>query len=404
MIPAFPARKRAEEFDRMVAASAAPDRRTSKTTDDLRDLAVFASSLSAVGDSAHPGRDFSASLRERLMVAAETELVPAPRTEKTLERKLTVNHVRKPRRQRKLTVAIAAMAIVGGTAGAATASQTALPGDSLYPVKRAVENVSAGFTVSTHARGVRVLEDAGTRLREAKTLVADAPLTDADRVTSTLEAFSTQAAHGSDLLISDFGRTQNNQSLAQLRTFAADGVEELAELSSKAPERAEPAVSDAAQTLVLIDQAAAQLCPTCEGGINELPSTLVSSLTSDIDGMLPADTVAEAEALPPPARSDSALDLPSIDPDKIGPGSVTDPDGKKDDDKSGEPDDGASEDGGILPPSVTPDPSEDPSDDPSDDPAPEGPVTGLVTGVTGLVGDVVAGATGLLKPKTKPSL
>ncbi|OIJ25319.1 DUF5667 domain-containing protein [Nocardioides luteus] len=396
MSPAFPARKRADEFDRMVTAYAATDRRASQSADELRDLAVFASSLSALSDSAVPSRDFSVSLRERLMQAADTELVPAPRPEKTVERKLTVGPVRRPRRQRKLAVAFAAMAIVGGTAGAAAASQTALPGDSLYPVKRAVENVSAGFTVSTQARGIRILEDAGTRLREAKSLVADAPMTDSERVTSTLEAFSQQAARGSDLLISDFEQSQDNDSLAQLRTFAADGVEELAELSPKVPERAEPAVSDAAQTLVLIDQAAAQLCPTCEGGITELPATLVSSLTSEIDGLLPADTVVEAEALPPLTQDDNALDLPSIDPDKIGPGSVTDPkdDTKDDEDKPSEaPDD----DGSVLP---TPTPSDgDPTDDPDTDTGTvTDPVTGLVTGVTGLVGDVLAGATGLLTP------
>jgi len=395
MSPAFPARKRADEFDRMVAATAATDRRASQSADELRDLAAFASSLSTLSDSAVPSRDFSVSLRERLMEAADTDLVPAPRAEKTVERKLTVGHVRKPRRQRKLAVAFAAMAIVGGTAGAAAASQTALPGDSLYPVKRAVENVSAGFTVSTQARGIRILEDAGTRLREAKSLVADAPMTDSERVTTTLETFSRQAAHGSDLLISDFEQSQDNDSLAHLRTFAADGVEELAELSPKVPERAEPAVSDAAQTLVLIDQAAAQLCPTCEGGITELPATLVSSLTSDIDGLLPADTVVEAEALPPLNPDDNALDLPSIDPDKIGPGSVTDPKGDQDDKE--QPSEAPEDDGSILP---TPTPSDgDPSDDPATDPGTvTDPVTGLVTGVTGLVGDVLAGATGLLAP------
>lgn len=397
MSPAFPARKRADEFDRMVAAAAATDRRASHSADELRDLAVFASSLSTLSDSAVPSRDFSVSLRERLMEAADTDLVPAPLTEKTVERKLTVGPVRRPRRQRNLGVALAAMAIVGGTAGAAAASQTALPGDSLYPVKRAVENVSAGFTVSTQARGIRILEDAGTRLREAKSLVTDEPMTDAERVTTTLETFSRQAAHGSDLLISDFEQSQDNDSLAQLRTFAADGVEELAELSPKVPEGAEPAVSDAAQTLVLIDQAAAQLCPTCDGGITELPATLVSSLTSDIDGLLPADTVVvEAEELPPLTKNDNALDLPSIDPDLIGPGSVTDPKGEKDEEAkpSEEPD----EDGSILP---TPTPSDgDPSDEPdtTDPGTVTDPVTGLVTGVTGLVGDVLAGATGLLTP------
>lgn len=402
MSPAFPARKRAEEFDRLVAASAAPDRRSSQTADELRELAVFASSLSTLSDSAVPSRDFSVALRERLMEAADTELVPAPRAEKTIERKLTVGAVRRPRRQRKLAVALAAMAIVGGTAGAAAASQTALPGDSLYPVKRAVENVSAGFTVSTQARGFRILEDAGTRLREAKTLVADAPLTDSERVVSTLETFSGQAARGSDLLISDFEQSQDNDSLAQLRTFAADGVEELAELSANVPERAEPAVSDAAQTLVLIDQAAAQLCPTCEGGITELPATLVSSLTSEIDGLLPADTVVEAEALPPVASGDdNALDLPSIDPDEIGPGSVTDPKDEKDGSKKPS-DETPDDDGSILPTPTVPSDGggdDDPADEPETDPSTvKDPVTGLVTGVTGLVGDVLAGATGLLLP------
>lgn len=402
MSPAFPARKRADEFDRLVAARATTDRRSSTAADELHDLAAFASSLSTLSDSAVPRSDFSVALRERLMEAADTELVPAPHPErKTVERKLTVGPVR-PRRQRRLAVAFAAMAIVGGTAGAAAASQTALPGDSLYPVKRAVENVSAGFTVSTQARGIRILEDAGTRLREAESLVADAPLTDPERVTATLETFSRQAAHGSDLLISDFEQSQDNESLAQLRTFAADGVEELAELGPQVPERAQPAVSDAAQTLVLIDQAAAQLCPTCEGGITELPATLVSSLTSEIDGLLPADTVVEAEELPPLTPEDNALDLPSIDPDKIGPGSVTDPKGEQEgQEKPAEAPDAVDS---ILPTPTAPsdgDPSEDPSPDPDTDTGTgtvTGPVTGLVTGVTGLVGDVLAGATGLLLP------
>ena len=75
-------------------------------------------------------------------------------------------------------------------------------------------------------------------------------------------------------------------------------------------------------------------------------------LLEKIDGLLPADTVAEAEALPPiTSGDDNALDLPSIDPDEVGPGSVTDP--KDEEDGAEKPDEESPEDDGSILPTPT---------------------------------------------------
>ena len=71
--------------------------------------------------------------------------------------------------------------------------------------------------------------------------------------------------------------------------------------------------------------------------------------------------------------------------------------GRGDKDGADKPSEAPDDDGSIIP---TPTPSDGgPSEDPDTDTGTvTDPVTGLVTGVTGLVGDVLAGATGLLKP------
>lgn len=398
MSPAFPARKRADEFDRLVAADAASDRRATKAADELRELAALATSLATVGDAAVPRRDFSVSLRERLMTAAETELAPAREAaatpDKTVERKLTVglSPKRQRSRQRRLSVAVVALAIVGGTAGAATASQSALPGDSLYPMKRAVENVSAGFTPSPRARGLKVLHDASNRLHEIRSL-SDAQQQDLDpaRVNSTLDTFSSQAALGSDLLIRDFRTHHRVDSINQLRTFAADSVQELAELHSNVPQGAQDSLSDAARTLLMIDQASAALCQTCQGGISELPASLVATLSPDAD-VLPDDSLQEAQALPPLTPDNNSLQLPSIDPDKLGPGSVkqTDPHKKKHKKKPAKGDDS----------SLLPLPSTSPSVPEPSGSASSNPVGSTVTTLDNTVGTLVDGLTSVIKSTT----
>ena len=63
-------------------------------------------------------------------------------------------------------VALGAFAIIGATTSMAVASQSAIPGDALYPVKRAIENTQAGFSVGDDAKGETAPRQ---RLRAAST-------------------------------------------------------------------------------------------------------------------------------------------------------------------------------------------------------------------------------------------
>src|SRR5689334_22043639 len=129
MSPLFPTQRRAEHFDSLLEG-ARPDDLDPRTTELLELVGV----LRAVpAPEARP--EFVADLRERLMVAAETELVAVPAArERDDVARLTLRPAR-TRGQRRVSLALGAAAIVGATTSMAVASQGAIPGDALYPVK-----------------------------------------------------------------------------------------------------------------------------------------------------------------------------------------------------------------------------------------------------------------------------
>ena len=113
-----------------------------------------------------PRAEFSADLRARLMVAAETDLVP--------DRTATVRVLRPAGQGRRRVGAVAAsLVIVGGTAGVAAASGGALPGDPLYPVKRGTEQVGTSLSLGAAQKGRSELSHAATRLEPTGRGLAD---------------------------------------------------------------------------------------------------------------------------------------------------------------------------------------------------------------------------------------
>ena len=118
----------------------------------------------------HARPEFVADLREQLMVAARSELVaPAPGSRDDVAARLTIAP-RRTHRERRFGVALGAVAIIGATTSMAVASQSALPGDALYPIKRAIENTQAGVRVSDDAKGETILNNASGRLDEVDKL------------------------------------------------------------------------------------------------------------------------------------------------------------------------------------------------------------------------------------------
>lgn len=327
MSPAFPARRRADEFHRLVEARSSSDavaRPGDDATGELDRLVGLATDLRDL-PAVEPSAEFTASLRERLMAAAATELAPTA-TDDAVARKLTVRSLSgsstTTRRRRRYTAAVAALLVVGGTAGAAVASQGTLPGDALYPVKRAVENVRTGFSVSDRSKGSTLLSDADTRLDEVHRLTRTGRSADTDTVRSTLESFSSQATEASDLLIGDYKHSKDPKSIKGLRTFAAQGITRLSELQGSVPEDAQQAVGEAAQTLLLIDQAAQALCPSCGPGIVDLPQNLLRTVSQTL-GDTATDLGLTGQVTGTSGGSGLPIALPSVDPGKLPPGSTS---------------------------------------------------------------------------------
>ena len=93
---------------------------------------------------------------------------------------------------------LGAAALIGATTSMAVAAQTALPGESLYPVKRAIENAQTGIARGDAAKGEVLLANARGRLDEVRDLAERGNPASVSAVESTLEAFSDQAGEASD--------------------------------------------------------------------------------------------------------------------------------------------------------------------------------------------------------------
>lgn len=283
MSPAFGSRRRAEEFDALLEGTL-----TQPSSAELRDLVAFAERVWTLPEI-EPRRDFADDLRARLMAEAPAALAfarPAGADSERVERLTVRRSPAAPRRERRLAVAIAAFSVVGATAASAMASQGALPGDTLYPVKRLVENAQTSLSMGEEAKADSLLAQARTRLAEARTLARRGDEADAGAISDTLDDFSSKAAHASDLVLDEYADRRDDARVEQLRAFAADGVGTLDELSGLVPADAEGALAKATRTLLGIDAAAAQTCPSCTGqGITDIPATLAQLLSSATDGV-----------------------------------------------------------------------------------------------------------------------
>lgn len=302
MSPLYPARRRAERFDSLVegARRSSDDTTVDASTAEL--LELVGALRSVPEPQARPA--FVADLREQLMLAAETELTHVPAAERHRDdvARLTIKPTR-TRRERRVGVALGAVAIMGATTSMAVASQSALPGDALYPVKRAIENTQAGFAVGDDAKGETMLGNASERLDEVGKL-SHKSKPDAKLVQQTLDTYSAQFSDGGNALLSDFEQNGNPASIAQVHENAADGIAALSALTDVIPPAAHTALLGAASTVLNLDAQAALLCPDpeCGPGILDAPANLVASAADAVGdvtdaiagGQLPSTVVPSA--------------------------------------------------------------------------------------------------------------
>lgn len=266
----------AEEFDALVSGEPRPGR--AGDHEAYADLLAIVASLREVPPvEARP--EFVSSLRTQLVAAAERE--PA-RADEALAVRLTPRQ-RRGARERRLAALVGGFAVVAATGSMAMAAQDALPGDVLYPVKRAIENAQTNLQGNGASKAETLIAHAEARLAEVQELTSRGA--DDDAISSTLQDFTDQAKQASELALDDYATTGKPNRIADLRSFARTSMDGLAQLGPDVPTASRPILITATQTIRQIDAAAWEACPTCaDGAVTEVPDFATLPLSNLLTG------------------------------------------------------------------------------------------------------------------------
>ena len=327
------ARRRAEEFahsvDTGTLSSGAPS--------DTRSLIELVQQMRAM-DPVETRPDFATDLRTRLMAEAPRFLTlddaaPAAASVSLADR-------RTMRGRRALSAAAAACIVLGGSVGVAAASQTALPGESLYSVKRGIERLEVATAGSAAGRGHELLQQADNRLSEIEQLALTQPDDYATPLLmrDALEDFSSAAHDGGDDLITAYGDGASEATISELRQFTADASRRLDAMIPMLPADLRDELIAAAEDLSTLDSTAHQACPTCSTLAPLQLSSALTTLREPLDAgtsdpvvkpRTPADTTKSPRVDRPNAPTNltqgPGLPSPTVDPPSptVDPTSIT---------------------------------------------------------------------------------
>ena len=283
MTSVFASRRRAEEFNSLVEAPAPGALRDAR----LEEFLAVVESLRTVPD-AEPRPEFVGSLRADLMSAADTLLLPATQERLTLP-------PRTAKRDRRIAAAIGAIAVVGAGTSMAVAAQSALPGEMLYPLKRAIEDAETTAASGRDAKALTLLDSATSRLSELQALGREGELTDEGGAVSTnFTDFGTQANQAADYILDDYAETGDRDLIRELRDFTGASMATLQDLEAAVPSSAHDELVAAVDVVGDIDALARQACPSCGGeGIEQIPPVLLGSAATEATGVvvIPGATV-----------------------------------------------------------------------------------------------------------------
>lgn len=324
MISVIPGRRRADEFARAVEAA-----HRSRSGSEDADLLEVVAAMRGV-EAPEPRPEFVTSLRAQLMAEADVAL-------SDIDARLSLPSHPRSGRDRRLALAAGTLAVVAGTGSVAFAAQGALPGDTLYPVKRVLEGAETSLAVGDAAKATQALENATGRLDEIERLAARIDAEDSASAQAalpqSLDDFSRQAEEAAELKIAQHDQTGDNGPITELRDFTADGIDKLSLLDGVLPDDALGSLRDAVRTLTGIEDRAAALCPQC-GDVLQIPQNLLVALqasTSAPDQVAPT-TLQDLLKSTPVQRGNDHPQLPTVDPQDLGPANVGGPGTKQKDD------------------------------------------------------------------------
>ncbi|MGW1774725.1 DUF5667 domain-containing protein [Streptomyces sp. NPDC002104] len=198
-------------------------------------------------------------------VAADPQ-VPEQRTGRGAHRATSLRKLRPRSRWSKgiaaggLTVGVAA----GAFSGVAAASTDALPGDHLYPVKRGMEDIRLGMADGDSDRGELYLDQASSRLSEARRLMERGRLGALDHeslgaIRRALAGMKHDASEGHRLLQAAYERDGSLGPIQALSSFSRSHRDAWAKLRGNLPAQLTDVGGEVESVFQAIDQEVAPL-------------------------------------------------------------------------------------------------------------------------------------------------
>lgn len=279
-----------ERFARAADALAGQGAKPDTEPNDPRLAGEFAVllRLNRSAEATAPGPD----ARERMRAKIMAEL-PAILTEQAeTVRKTTLSSAGKAGAKQRVTGPRGRLAIAVGAAFCLVIavcgmtmllSDSALPGDPLYGVRRTVESAAMSLTFGNESKGLKHLSYAADRVSDIESLAARYPNTansPAGDYLTALADFNSDAAAGSTDL-TGYASGNGPDMLNQLHDWAAQQFARLTAVSPKLPTRARIAATDSTALLDRIQTRATAL-------LARTSCYTVTSGASDDIGVLPA--------------------------------------------------------------------------------------------------------------------
>ncbi|MGW0788849.1 DUF5667 domain-containing protein [Streptomyces sp. NPDC002911] len=220
-----------------------------------------------------------------------------------------------------LTVGVAA----GAFGGVAAASSDALPGDSLYPLKRGMEDISLGLADGDADRGEAYLDQASTRLSEARRLMERGRAGDMDHesigeVRRALDSVTHDATKGHRLLHTAYERDGSLGPIQTLDSFSRSHRASWSGLRDRLPVQLTDTGNKVTSVFEAMDQDLAplkSLLPRTPGTEREaLPTSspqedrgsAAPDRTAPSSSAAPEESVSTLSTTPKPSGSDSPAD------------------------------------------------------------------------------------------------
>ncbi len=250
-----------------------------------------------------PDAEFVTALRVRLM--AEAQLRPAPTAaavraataRRAASRATPVVVVVGRGLPRAIAGAAASALLVGGVVG--VASRSAVPGESLYPVKGWLDGVAVRLATSDFERGTTYLGQAQEHISDGRAL-ADRADPDAGDIETALTAAAESVQGGQRALDRDYASTGNPQALIAQRDFTARALPQVEALRTQVPAASLEALGRLETLLRESQVATARRLASCGAPCGQ-------ALTSPLSpSSLPSVTTGGAGTAADPTRSGSA--------------------------------------------------------------------------------------------------